>query len=332
MEKNDFNILTNYTLQSNNTCISLKQPRNEWLDVAKGITIILMVFGHTGFSTYWVWFIYAFHMPLFFIASGWTSNWTKYNIRKFIFHKVRTLLLPFVVYSCIVLIILDLTMLGGGFHNFIKKGWGEYALWFVQVLFLASFIVKIIYHIESNILRYIVIMMLGVLGSLLNLNDILLPWSLSSVPYASCLIYIGSEIRRIQPYIESKISVLIMLMGFVITFIGFQFGHLNMALNHVTPMVQLTIIAVSGTLMVFALSYLLVKYFSLIKNILIPIGRATYIVVAFSQVGIQLFNNYFNLNPIIKYLLLTLLLIAIWFVQEMLKKTLKYWIPWFYGF
>lgn len=65
MEKNDFNILTNYTLKSNSTCINIKQPRNEWLDVAKGITIILMVFGHTGFSTYWVWFIYAFHMPLF---------------------------------------------------------------------------------------------------------------------------------------------------------------------------------------------------------------------------------------------------------------------------
>ena len=330
MEKNDFNILTNYTLKSNSTCINIKQPRNEWLDVAKGITIILMVFGHTGFSTYWVWFIYAFHMPLFFIASGWTSNWTKYNIHKFIFHKVRTLLFPFIIYSCIVLIINDLTVKSGGFHNFIKKGWGEYALWFVQVLFLASFLVKIIHYIKSNILRYIVIMMLGVLGSLLSLNDILLPWSLSSVPYASVLIYIGSEIRRIQPYIESKISVLIMLIGFVITFIGFQFCHLNIALNHVTPMVQLTIIAVSGTLMVFALSYLLVKYFPLIKKILIPIGKATYIVVAFSQVGIQLLNYYFSLNPIIKYLLLTLLLVAIWFVQEMHKKTLKYWIPRFY--
>lgn len=101
------------SMQQKRTCDNLKQSRNEWLDVAKGIAIILMVFGHTGFSTYWVWFIYAFHMPLFFIASGWTSNWTKYNIRKFIFHKMRTLLLPFIIYSCIVLIISDL-IIGGG--------------------------------------------------------------------------------------------------------------------------------------------------------------------------------------------------------------------------
>lgn len=284
-----------------------------------------MVFGHTGFSTYWVWFIYAFHMPLFFIASGWTSNWTKYNIRKFIFHKVRTLLLPFIIYSCIVLIISCL-VIGGDFHNFIKKGWGEYALWFVQVLFLASIIVKIVYQIKNTVSRYVSIVMLGILGSILSRNNILLPWSLSSVPYASCLIYIGSEIRRIQPYIESKISILIMLAGFIITFIGFQFWHLNIALNQVTPIIQLTVIAVSGTLMLFALSYLIVKYLPLIMRILIPIGKATYIVVAFSQVGIQLLNYYFSLNPIIKYLLLTLLLVALWFVQDMFKKTLKHWI------
>ena len=104
--------------------------------------------------------------------------------------------------------------------------------------------------------RYVLIVMLGILGSILSRNNILLPWSLSSVPYASCLIYIGSEIRRIQPYIESKISILIMLAGFIITFIGFQFWHLNIALNQVTPIIPLTVIAVSGTLMLFALSIL----------------------------------------------------------------------------
>lgn len=309
--------------------ISLRQSRNEWLDVAKGIAIILMVFGHTGFSTYWVWFIYAFHMPLFFIASVWTSNWTKYSIRRVVFHKVRTLLLPFILYSVIVLIISSFIN-ESDFYYFIKNGWGEYALWFVQVLFLASLIVKVIYQIKGNVTKSVLIVMLAVLGSIFSYNSIILPWSLSSVPYASCLIYIGTEIRRIQPYIESKISILIMPLGFIITFIGFQFWHLNIALNHITPIVPLTIIAISGTLMLFALSYLLVKYFPLTKRILVPVGKATYIIVAFSQLGIQLLNYCFSLNPIIKYLLLTLLLVAIWFIQKMLTDILKYWIPKFY--
>lgn len=108
--------------------------------------------------------------------------------------------------------------------------------------------------------------MFAVLGFILSYNSILLPWSLSSVPYASCLIYRGTEIRRIQLYIESKISILIMPLGFIITFIGFQFLHLNIALNHITPIVPLTIIAISGTLMLFALSYLFSKILSSYKE------------------------------------------------------------------
>lgn len=330
MKNSSCEILADDTLLQNKINISLKQSRNEWLDVAKGIAIILMVFGHTGFSTYWAGFIYAFHMPLFFIASGWTSNWGKYDIRKFVLHKVRTLLFPFVIYSAIVLIVSS-KIEGYNFHCFIKNGWGEYALWFVQVLFLASFIVKAIYQFKSNISRYIIVVVLAVLASVFSRNNILLPWSLSSVPYASCLIYIGTEIRKIQPYIESKISILVVLIGFVITFIGFQFWHLNIALNHVTPIVQLTIIAISGTLMLFALSYLIVKHLPLTKRVLDSIGKETYIVVAFSQVGIQLLNYYFYLNPVIKYLLLALLLIVICFIKnEVLTKNLKFWIPQLY--
>lgn len=39
--------------------------RSVWLDVAKGITIILMVLGHSSIPDGLSRFIYAFHMPLF---------------------------------------------------------------------------------------------------------------------------------------------------------------------------------------------------------------------------------------------------------------------------
>lgn len=41
------------------------------LDVVKGIGIIIMVIGHTHFSDGFLnHYIYAFHMPLFFVISG----------------------------------------------------------------------------------------------------------------------------------------------------------------------------------------------------------------------------------------------------------------------
>ena len=51
--------------------------RSNWLDIAKGITIMLMVMGHSSIPHSLAVFIWAFHMPLFFIAAGWTTNWEK---------------------------------------------------------------------------------------------------------------------------------------------------------------------------------------------------------------------------------------------------------------
>lgn len=50
-----------------------RQDRIEWIDVAKGIGIILVIMGHT-FQLDLVSPIYAFHMPLFFFLSGLLFN------------------------------------------------------------------------------------------------------------------------------------------------------------------------------------------------------------------------------------------------------------------
>lgn len=39
--------------------------RNQWVDVAKGIAIILMILGHTAIPDSLFRFIYSFHLPLF---------------------------------------------------------------------------------------------------------------------------------------------------------------------------------------------------------------------------------------------------------------------------
>lgn len=86
--------------------------RLQWLDIAKGLTIILMVLGHTSIPEFASRFIWAFHMPLFFIASGWTTNWEKKSLVEFTRHKFRTIMVPFFVYSAIVLTIEQIAMGG----------------------------------------------------------------------------------------------------------------------------------------------------------------------------------------------------------------------------
>ena len=51
----------------------MKSGRIESIDAAKAIGIVLVIMGHCFNSTlpYMHEFIYSFHMPLFFILSGW---------------------------------------------------------------------------------------------------------------------------------------------------------------------------------------------------------------------------------------------------------------------
>ena len=118
--------------------IEEKKIRLEWLDIAKGITIILMVMGHSAIPNELARFIFAFHMPLFFIASGITTKYPSFLA--FFKKKSKGLLFPFIIYSIIVLAlkaVLIHNSIYEEFTNWLKYGWLGMALWFVPVLYLS---------------------------------------------------------------------------------------------------------------------------------------------------------------------------------------------------
>jgi len=69
----------------------MEENRIVWIDIAKGIAIILMVIGHSTIPSWLSSFIWTFHMPLFFIASGWTTKKGMYSNSEFLKRKVKNL-------------------------------------------------------------------------------------------------------------------------------------------------------------------------------------------------------------------------------------------------
>lgn len=68
------------------------ENRIAWMDVYKGILIILVVIGHaTGKFNAW---IYQFHMAAFFFSSGYLSNIEKKSCVPTIIKKILTIILP----------------------------------------------------------------------------------------------------------------------------------------------------------------------------------------------------------------------------------------------
>ena len=287
--------------------------RLNWLDIAKGITILLMVLGHTSIPLFLSNFIWAFHMPLFFIASGWTTNWQKTDFKGFTKRKIRTLLVPFLVYSLIVLLLY--TLQGWGYFNhWIYNGWVAYALWFIPVLFLASLFAKVIYSIKNKYLFILFAFIFAVISGILSFYKIQLPWSLSSVPFATFLILVGTELKQFNTTIADSKLWHILILFFVTAGIS-QFWRLDLCFNSILPFIPLTIGATAGTLMIFMVSSWIDKHLKYVSIMLQKVGKETFLIVAFSQIIIMLLNEYFSLNVVIKYSILLLTLVALKYIK-----------------
>lgn len=75
--------------------------RIKYLDIAKGIAIILVVLGHSSCPQFLWGGVYAFHMPLFFFISGcfFPPIVSLSQFRIFVLKKVKGLYMPLLVWS-----------------------------------------------------------------------------------------------------------------------------------------------------------------------------------------------------------------------------------------
>ena len=80
------------------------RTRIEWIDIAKGIGIILVIAGHT-FSLGYSYPIYAFHMPLFFFLSGLLFVDKKKNFSDYLKSRTKSLLRPWLFILLISLLV-----------------------------------------------------------------------------------------------------------------------------------------------------------------------------------------------------------------------------------
>lgn len=99
-----------------NDCECTNRTHNVTLSIAKALCIILMVIGHSGCPAYLHDWIYLFHMPCFFLISGYLLNDRNienlgYGIKK----RFKNLWYPYVKWSILFLLL----------HN-VFYSWGFY--------------------------------------------------------------------------------------------------------------------------------------------------------------------------------------------------------------
>lgn len=78
----------------------MSQKRLEYIDILKGIGITLVVLGHVTTNSDLYHFIYAFHMPLFFIVSGMFLR----DKPQFIKSQAKSLLIPYLSFGLLTFV------------------------------------------------------------------------------------------------------------------------------------------------------------------------------------------------------------------------------------
>jgi acyltransferase len=82
-----------------NGVLGTKQ-RDTYLDIAKAIGILMVIYAHVSLSGILYTTFYAFHIPLFFVVAGMTFNNKKHtSFKTFAANKAKRLLLPYLIYS-----------------------------------------------------------------------------------------------------------------------------------------------------------------------------------------------------------------------------------------
>lgn len=158
------------------------KKRIDYLDTAKGILILLMLYGHVILDGAFRQFLYTFHMPAFFIISGMllclSESWLKQPLIQVIKNKIYGLIIPFLFFECIG-VFTDIVRFGftlnlkGYVYNTITMNCNNGPDWFLFALFVDE-IVFIIVHRYLN-KKYIQTIITFFIGVMLIINHSLFP-------------------------------------------------------------------------------------------------------------------------------------------------------------
>ena len=259
----------------------MTKKRITYIDMAKGIGILLVLIGHSEFpSTPLITWISSFHMPLFFILSGMLfshTGATQKDWKIFLKKKTKTILLPYGVFS--ILSILASAILDAGiFPEYLWTSllqtvsfYGISVLWFLPALFFSESGFYFIRKYTST--RGTVLTMTGILGISLLGNELFHRYYPISDSYANILLYyllavlIRSGIAMTflaigyylyPPFSAQKLSAsnyLILSAGFLILnlFLGFKNGGVDLNQLVFRNYILYYLAALSGSMFIICL-------------------------------------------------------------------------------
>lgn len=279
--------------------------RIEYIDVAKGVGMVLVVVGHTiqgkslgGLA------IWSFHMPLFFILSGLCFNDTRWPMFiPFLRRRIKTLAVPLLIFS--VLVHCANCMFGMVDYSItdINKFCLPVAGWFVLVLFFVELIywaVNKAIVITPPLCKVLTISVFLALSILIYRTEINIPFNFTSIPIGIFFYSIGHQARPHITNITEKSSSVWLSLLFIASPIAIAWTthkSLDLSNNYIpSPIVLRTVCAYLATTGILSLGKRYAEISSQSaksKRIILWIGRNTLPILLLHMFLISFSSHFF---------------------------------------
>ncbi len=330
--------------------------RPNFIDYSKAIGIYLVVFGHyvyflnIPFKDNLLWHttfnVFSFHMPLFFIISGYLFKFTNVNT---CLSKGRTqLIIPYLSLSLICLVLgsiraflidvftiqrILMNILGiisaSDLSSYYGTAYSEWSgpLWFVYSLFFIKMYMEIAKNIKNKWILYSLIL-ITIVGLSLTIykKENILAFRISSTITGLAFFSIGYFAKTyIYKIANLKIYKLVILFAFSLMLLMLSL-HFNMDYSPETRVSMFSskfgrypylffVGGITGTLMIMSISQILSRFKS---KIILTISNGAIIILGFQQIIFlffsTVFRDYVTSNHLYFALLFSLLVTAICYI------------------
>ena len=169
--------------------MSDRKKRLDYLDMAKGLGMILVLIGHLQGDSIFTFspyiqplcvYIFSFHMPMFFIVSGILMAIKNDEIKPFkdvALSRFKGIMIPYCWFSCVYLIVVVVALIKGEIAAqtlylniwYVISGYGMNVLWFLPALYLGELLfICLRRKIRDNVPFITVIVLINAIGYLLS--------------------------------------------------------------------------------------------------------------------------------------------------------------------
>nr|WP_281419959.1 acyltransferase family protein [Faecalicatena faecalis] len=258
---------------------SVESESAQYWEVAKGITIILMILGHVSIPEYLRRIIYSFHIPLFIITSGYFIK--SYDIKRTFTRSIKSLLYPYCVTCVISAVIFAVIGNHGNFYMpfFVHKmkamlgGMSKIStkfqdfdsvcvVWFLCSLFITRNLYVALMNVIGKYSKTIIIgmaVLIALLGYTLGQYYAFLPWSFDVALVTVPFIMFGDWLRKKQVVDKNYFWTLILPGAIWIYFLKMGI-HIELTTRYYPCGIFSFIEAIAGSLVVISVSKMLTKW------------------------------------------------------------------------